>query len=457
MSTKVKKASENQASPEQSHDVIGVDVKSVVSAPDQLVMQQTPANLVKDTEAVVKIRVCRIQKKLETQSRVGINQDTVDQYANDMKDGAEFPPVELFQGDNPAHLYLIGDGYHRVLAAEQAGLEEIAAVVRKGTQRDAILHSIKANNHGLQRTNEDKKKSVSILLRDGEWCLFSSVVIAKLCGVSHTFVDKMRKDESPSSAILQPLQVGIKRIGKDGIERRLPQKSDAAPATRKVESTKESVAQPPTETAMPEPIVAEAVEPMRAPSDEIVTPKVTASTSPSLTEENSLFDEILSTAKRLNELVETAKEKCGDRIMHDPQRWVYMNELLDTLRSSFGSDSETEHNKIISFLKCHDEPKSIREIKAAFAGIIRDSVINMRVEYMLKYGKKLVRTGKGGAADPFRYASKCKSHDAGDSNSRKDDDSTSKLDVLSSAVTSSESSNVAAPTEETATETATLF
>ncbi len=127
-----------------------------------------------------------------TQPRVAINQTTVEEYASDMKEGASFPPVLLFFDSTD---YWLADGYHRVEAALSIGLNEIAAVVRQGTQRDAVLYSCGANaTHGLRRTNADKRRAVLTLLQDGEWSQWTNVAIAKACGVAESFVRKLKKE-----------------------------------------------------------------------------------------------------------------------------------------------------------------------------------------------------------------------------------------------------------------------
>ncbi len=127
-----------------------------------------------------------------TQPRVAINQTTVEEYASDMKEGASFPPVLLFFDSTD---YWLADGYHRVEAALSIGLNEIAAVVRQGNQRDAVLYSCGANaTHGLRRTNADKRRAVLTLLQDGEWSQWTNVAIAKACGVAESFVRKLKKE-----------------------------------------------------------------------------------------------------------------------------------------------------------------------------------------------------------------------------------------------------------------------
>jgi hypothetical protein len=92
-----------------------------------------------------------------------------------------FPPVLVF--DDGAILWL-GDGRQRCLAAVQAGLSEIIAEIRPGSERDALLFAITANtDHGLPRTIADKRKAVSLLLADTEWSAWSDREIARRCQV----------------------------------------------------------------------------------------------------------------------------------------------------------------------------------------------------------------------------------------------------------------------------------
>lgn len=93
-----------------------------------------------------------------TQTRSATNQTAVEDYAEAMKAGDAFPPVVVFH-DGKAHW--LADGFHRVQGAILAGEEEISADIRPGTQRDARLFAVGANQtHGLRRSNEDKRRAV---------------------------------------------------------------------------------------------------------------------------------------------------------------------------------------------------------------------------------------------------------------------------------------------------------
>jgi hypothetical protein len=113
------------------------------------------------------------------------------EYAEAMLLGAAFPPVVVF--GEAAGEYWLADGYHRWHAAEIAGLQTIAADVRPGGRREAILHSVGANaEHGWRRTADDKRRAVGTLLNDPEWAEWSDREIARRWGVGAPFVAKHR-------------------------------------------------------------------------------------------------------------------------------------------------------------------------------------------------------------------------------------------------------------------------
>ena len=131
------------------------------------------------------------------QTRSGRNQSVVQEYAAAMSTGDEFPPVVLF--DDGRQKYL-ADGFHRMAAALSIGRDRIDATVHQGSKQDALLFSLKANSkHGLQRTNDDKRHSVRLLLDDFEYADKSDREIAELCAVSHTFVSKIRSVDKTTS------------------------------------------------------------------------------------------------------------------------------------------------------------------------------------------------------------------------------------------------------------------
>lgn len=128
----------------------------------------------------------------DTQSRVTIDWVTVSDYADTIANGGELPPVVVFE-DGPD--YWLADGFHRYHAYAQLGLVEIDARVLPGDVRAARLYSAGANtDHGLRRTNEDKRNAALMLLTDSEWAKYSDGHIARHCGVSQAFVSGLRRD-----------------------------------------------------------------------------------------------------------------------------------------------------------------------------------------------------------------------------------------------------------------------
>lgn len=127
-----------------------------------------------------------------TQPRVAIDDAVVADYAEALREGAAFPPVVVF---HDGAKYWLADGFHRYHAHRQAGLDCIEAHVHEGTRREAILFSVGANSdHGLRRTNGDKRKAVLVLLNDDMWSTWSNVEIARHCAVDEKTVRIHRKE-----------------------------------------------------------------------------------------------------------------------------------------------------------------------------------------------------------------------------------------------------------------------
>lgn len=125
------------------------------------------------------------------QCRAAIDRKVVGEYAERMRAGDDFPPIDVFGSKKKAW---IGDGWHRMLAAKQVGSESIAAILHEGGRVDALKHALGANAlHGHRRTNADKRRCVEIAL--SEFPKLSSRAIAKMCGVSHELVQQMRPDQ----------------------------------------------------------------------------------------------------------------------------------------------------------------------------------------------------------------------------------------------------------------------
>lgn len=173
-----------------------------------------------------------------TQFRVGTIEDTIEAYAEAMRAGAILPPIIVFDDGEG---YWLGDGYQRIEAALRCGEDHIEADVRQNYegetgQRAAVLFACGANEeHGLRRTNADKRRAVERLLADPEWGTRSDRWIAEMCRVGYTLVARIRAElpaagssSQPSESIedAAPKELGPsnpgKRTGKDGVVRSPP-------------------------------------------------------------------------------------------------------------------------------------------------------------------------------------------------------------------------------------------
>lgn len=143
------------------------------------------------------VTIAKIRIDCGTQTRVKIDQETVNEYSEKMLDGDEFPPIKLFHDGVD---YYLADGFHRYHAAKKCKHKTMPAEVTAGTLSDAILYAVGANHkHGKPRTLEDKTNAAMILLSNFEWSTWSTAEIARQCNVSENFVSKLRKGKEPDT------------------------------------------------------------------------------------------------------------------------------------------------------------------------------------------------------------------------------------------------------------------
>lgn len=129
------------------------------------------------------------------QRAAGTSQDVVADYAEAMRDGVAFPPIDVFStGDG---IFYLGDGFHRWDARQKAHPDggDIECRVHPGDRDEALLFACGANaQHGLPRSRLDKVKAVITLLGSDLWSGWSDREIARQCRVSHVFVAVVRRD-----------------------------------------------------------------------------------------------------------------------------------------------------------------------------------------------------------------------------------------------------------------------
>jgi len=140
------------------------------------------------------------------QVRLAISDEAVADYAEQMRAGVGFPAVEVF--DDGTYKWL-GDGFHRVRAAQTNGTANILANVRCGTRQDALWYALGANRtNGVRLSTGDKRHAIALALT--AFPTKSGNVIAEQIGVSQRYVAEVRNELRASSNLVDRV------IGKDG-------------------------------------------------------------------------------------------------------------------------------------------------------------------------------------------------------------------------------------------------
>ena len=133
------------------------------------------------------------------QSRVAINQNVVNDYAEAIQSTDTLPPLTVF---HDGICYFLADGFHRLQAHKKLGRDRVSVEVMDGDRRDAFVFALSANaEHGLRRSHADKRRAVQMALEDPELGQCSNREIAKLCKVSHSFVNATRESLKPKPYI----------------------------------------------------------------------------------------------------------------------------------------------------------------------------------------------------------------------------------------------------------------
>lgn len=140
---------------------------------------------------------------MDLQTRAETNGDVVAEYAAQMREGTVYDPVTVFRESPEATPVWLVDGFHRVAAYREVGVDEIEAHVVYGNRSAALTHALKANaKHGLRRSNADKRHALETAWENrfelfpglagqvdenGNNRMPSSTQLAAICGVSQAY------------------------------------------------------------------------------------------------------------------------------------------------------------------------------------------------------------------------------------------------------------------------------
>lgn len=138
----------------------------------------------------MKIKLANISEFIRV--RFANDPAVVDDYADAMAEGAQFPPIAVFE-HSKAGAYICADGGHRVEAALKNDFLDIEGELHKGTRADAIKFALGANvNHGYRPTPADKRVKVVLAFQELDPSITADREIARICGVSNKFVGDVR-------------------------------------------------------------------------------------------------------------------------------------------------------------------------------------------------------------------------------------------------------------------------
>lgn len=156
-------------------------------------------------EKIITIDRTAITRDEAMQSRICVDQSTIDQYVEDFRNGAVFPPMNVVKDGKT---YWLVEGWHRMGMYDHERVTKVKVCVVEGDRDLATELSAGSNAvHGKPRTYQDKQRSVLILLEIAKRKKWSTEQIAQKAKVSFHLADKLRREHSED---------GGERVGRNG-------------------------------------------------------------------------------------------------------------------------------------------------------------------------------------------------------------------------------------------------
>lgn len=142
-----------------------------------------------------RVAIDAIDLEAKTQTRRKNDKARIARYADAMRGGEKFRPVVLIELASGKRV--IADGWHRVLAAIEAGIIEITAVIIRGSEELARAISGAFNSrHGLNYSaSEEKNRAVAAIEKHKVALLAGKIscrAIARIEGLTHTAINKYK-------------------------------------------------------------------------------------------------------------------------------------------------------------------------------------------------------------------------------------------------------------------------
>ena len=181
----------------------------------------------------------KIDIRDQYQIRFHLDETRVNEYAELMKDGVQFPPILVgefvgYRGPDPDPTYFLLDGYHRLEAAKRVGKTAmIVNVAQVSSNADKIETALRANSqHGLPLTAEERRRAAMFLI---SWYPKETLQkLARRCGVSKSTVARIRDELSQ----MGKLKLDGTTTGEDGKQRKQKYAERKEPEPEMVECSK---------------------------------------------------------------------------------------------------------------------------------------------------------------------------------------------------------------------------
>lgn len=144
-------------------------------------------------EGVQAINPFALDPEKGIQSRVNLNERSLQRYREMMLAGSEFPPAIVYVVDGEPRLV---DGFHRLTASRDTigkTKRPFKVEVRKGTKRDALRAALTVNsNHGIQLTRADDENRFIMASGDPELKQLSVRELGRLLSIDRNRVQRLR-------------------------------------------------------------------------------------------------------------------------------------------------------------------------------------------------------------------------------------------------------------------------
>ncbi|WP_297456193.1 helix-turn-helix domain-containing protein [Persephonella sp.] len=144
----------------------------------------------------------------------GVNEEKVEEYAEAMENGAEFPPIKVWEKLDGT--YQVIDGVHRISAYRKLGKEYIEAEIIQGIEDEVAFMewAIRENlKHGLPLSREDKREDARRLYIKGR----KPESIARLFKVSlrtvYNWIGDLKEEEKLEKEKLKQKALELYREG----------------------------------------------------------------------------------------------------------------------------------------------------------------------------------------------------------------------------------------------------